>query len=125
MDKVQHFEIPVDDMGRAKEFYGKVFNWQLTDVPGMDYTMAYTTEVDEKFMPKEVGVINGGLAKRVPIAPHPTIAITVESCEAALKKIADAGGTVLSQPQPVGDMGIYAHARDTEGNVIGIWQNLK
>ncbi|MFL5737592.1 MAG: VOC family protein, partial [Actinomycetota bacterium] len=27
MDKVVHFEIPVDDRSRAKEFYSSVFDW--------------------------------------------------------------------------------------------------
>ena len=27
MDKVVHFEIPVDDPARAKEFYGSIFDW--------------------------------------------------------------------------------------------------
>ena len=35
MDKVQHFEIPADDMARAKKFYGSVFGWRIQDVPGM------------------------------------------------------------------------------------------
>jgi len=29
MDKVVHFEIPADDVDRAKDFYGSVFGWQL------------------------------------------------------------------------------------------------
>jgi hypothetical protein len=31
MDKVQHFEVPADDMRRAKEFYGEVFGWTFED----------------------------------------------------------------------------------------------
>ena len=29
MDKVVHFEIPVDDAARAREFYGSAFDWDL------------------------------------------------------------------------------------------------
>ena len=29
MGKVVHFEIPTDDLERAKTFYGSVFGWQL------------------------------------------------------------------------------------------------
>jgi hypothetical protein len=39
MDKVQHFEIPADDMVRAKKFYSSVFRWKIQDVPGMEYAM--------------------------------------------------------------------------------------
>ena len=35
MDKIVHFEIPVDDLARAKAFYGSIFGWGLDDVPGM------------------------------------------------------------------------------------------
>ncbi len=126
MDKVQHFEIPADDMDRVKKFYGDVFGWRLMDAPGMkDYTMAYTVEVDEKYMAKEPNAINGGITKRDPVAPSPVIAITVSSMEAALAKIKAAGGTVLGDVKPIANMGLYAYAKDTEGNVIGVWQNLK
>ena len=29
-----HFEIPTDDLARAKEFYDSVFEWQLQDMQG-------------------------------------------------------------------------------------------
>ena len=32
MDKVVHFEIPVDDAARAREFYGSAFDWDLTEM---------------------------------------------------------------------------------------------
>ena len=33
MSKVVHFEIPADDLDRAKSFYGSVFGWELQTVP--------------------------------------------------------------------------------------------
>ncbi len=64
MDKVVHFEIPTDDLSRAKEFYGSVFGWDLQTMEEMDYTIARTTSVDEQQMPTEPGAINGGMMKR-------------------------------------------------------------
>lgn len=32
MDKIVHFEIPADDIARAKEFYGSTFGWELEDM---------------------------------------------------------------------------------------------
>jgi hypothetical protein len=32
MNKVVHFEIPADDVARAKEFYGSIFDWELQDM---------------------------------------------------------------------------------------------
>ena len=31
MRKVVHFEIPADDLERAKSFYGSIFGWDLQD----------------------------------------------------------------------------------------------
>ena len=64
MRKVVHFEIPADDIARAKEFYGSVFEWQLEDMEGMDYTSVTTVPVDDQQMPSEPGAINGGLIAR-------------------------------------------------------------
>jgi predicted enzyme related to lactoylglutathione lyase len=36
MRSVVHFEIPADDVARAKEFYSSVFDWQLQDMPEME-----------------------------------------------------------------------------------------
>mgnify|MGYP001070809594 CR=1 FL=1 len=42
MDKVVHFEIPVDSMERAQKFYGDAFGWRMNSVPGLGYTLAQT-----------------------------------------------------------------------------------
>lgn len=128
--KVQHFEIPVGDLLRAKNFYSKVFDWKLVDFKGgdMDYTMAYTTEVDETtHMSKEAGAINGGMFQRkdeIPVTA-PTVAITVDDINATLEKIKSQGGTILNAPMKVGNMGLYSYVKDTEGNIIGVWQNTE
>jgi uncharacterized protein len=125
MDKVQYFEIPTDDLSRAKKFYESVFGWKLVDVPNMDYTMAYTAEVDDHYMPKEPAAINGGMMKRDATAPSPVVVITVDSIKDSLAKIKAAGGTIVMETRQVGDMGLYARIKDTEHNIIGVWQNLK
>jgi predicted enzyme related to lactoylglutathione lyase len=78
MDKVVHFEIPAEDLGRAKAFYGDVFDWQLQDVDmGNDatYTTVGTVAVDDKMMPTEVGGINGGMMSRSPEISSPVITV--------------------------------------------------
>ena len=59
MGKVVHFEIPTDDLERAKAFYARVFDWQLDTIQmpgGGDYTGATTTPVDETMMPTNQAV---------------------------------------------------------------------
>ena len=125
MDKVVHFEIPVDDAGRARAFYGSVFEWGLQPMEGWDYTLALTTPVDEKTqVPTELGVINGGLRPRSAETPTPMIVILVDSIDQALKKVEAEGGSTVSPRAEMAGMGAYAYFKDTEGNVIGLWEEL-
>jgi predicted enzyme related to lactoylglutathione lyase len=128
MEKVVHFEIPADNLNRANRFYSAVFGWKITPAPKMEdqYHMAYTVEVDKKMMPKEPGAINGALMTREGQgSKYPVLVIDVPSLDAYLKKIQKAGGKVVMPKQKVMDMGWYARVTDTEGNVIGIWENIK
>jgi predicted enzyme related to lactoylglutathione lyase len=118
-----HFEIPFDDKARAMKFYSDCFGWQLTDMPEMNYVMASTAEVDETQMPKERGAINGGLFKRPNEAPNPTLYVGVQSVDAAIERVAKAGGKVVTPKTPIPGMGAYGRVADTEGNVIGLFES--
>lgn len=123
MNKVVHFEIPYDNASRAKKFYQDVFGWQVNDMPEMNYSMVMTTPADPNtMMPKEPGAINGGMMQRDPTSAAPVIVIDVESVDSHLAKIEKAGGKTVMPKIKVGDFGFYARVKDTEGNVIGIWQ---
>jgi predicted enzyme related to lactoylglutathione lyase len=123
MDAVVHFEIPVDDLGRAKQFYGSIFGWDLRDTPGMDYTSVETTPVDEQQRPKDPGAINGGMFKRTSEVPFPVFTINVNAIDDSLKQVESAGGTVVKPTEEIPGMGSFAYAKDTEGNIFGLWQN--
>jgi uncharacterized protein len=123
MDKVVHFEIPFDDKTRAMKFYSSAFGWKLTDMAQMNYVMAESVAANEQRMPVEPGAINGGLFQRPKEAPHPTLYVAVDSIDASLKKIEAAGGKVVTPKTPIPGMGAFARVSDTEGNVIGLFQN--
>jgi predicted enzyme related to lactoylglutathione lyase len=123
MAKVVHFEIPFDDKQRAMKFYTDAFDWQLTDMPQMEYVMAESTPVDQSHRPTDPGAINGGLFRRPREAPHPTVYIGVDSIDEAIRKVKAAGGKVVTPNTPIPGMGAYARVADTEGNVIGLFQN--
>ncbi len=127
MKPVVHFEIPVDERERAKKFYSSVFEWSLEEMPFQDdvYTFAITTPVDENYMNKEKGAINGGMFKRDNDLNNPVITIGVPSIDEYVKKIEAAGGKVIVPKGEVPDMGYYAYFKDTEGNVMGIWENMR
>lgn len=124
-DKVVHFEIPFDDGDRARAFYGGTFGWQLVPVPGMDYTMVMTGPTDPEQGPSESGFINGGMYERTPEFPGtgPTIVVDVPSIDETLRKVEGAGGRIVREKMAVGDMGFAGYFTDTEGNLIGLWEN--
>ena len=124
-DKVVHFEIPADDLKRAEKFYEKTFGWSINSMPEMKYTIVRTAEVDEKFMPKEVGSINGGMFKRTDDLKNVVITIDVKNIDKSLKIIEKNGGNILRKKTNVGDMGFVAYFKDTEGNIVGLWENAK
>jgi predicted enzyme related to lactoylglutathione lyase len=124
MDKVVHFEIPVDDLDRAKAFYGNVFGWGLQTMEQMDdYTIAMTTTVDQQTQaPTEPGAINGGLMRRKADTPAPVITVQVDSIDTTLKQIESDGGSTVQARTEIPGMGAFAYFKDSEGNVVGLWE---
>ena len=120
--RVVHFEIPIDDGDRARRFYKEAFDWQVQEMPGMDYTMVMTGPGGDQG-PSEPGYINGGmLARKDSPSGGPVITVDVESIDVALERITALGGSTLVPKQPIGEMGFTAYAKDTEGNVVGLWE---
>jgi predicted enzyme related to lactoylglutathione lyase len=130
MDKVQHFEIPADDVARARKFYEAAFGWKTNEWPmpgGEPYIGLHTGPIDEKtYAPKEAGYINGGMYKRGgPFAKGVVVTPVVKDIHAAIEKVKANGGKVVSEPKEIPEAGTYAYIEDTEGNVIGLWQEWK
>ncbi|MEV7625680.1 VOC family protein [Actinoplanes sp. NPDC089786] len=123
MDKVVHFEVPFDDGERATSFYREAFGWDLNPMPQYQYVLATTTPSDESGRAGEAGGINGGMLKRQGPIQAPLITIGVDDLDDALARVEKLGGTVAIGRQPVGDMGWSAYFHDTEGNLVGLWQN--
>jgi predicted enzyme related to lactoylglutathione lyase len=128
MQKVVHFEIPADNVDRAKKFYGEIFGWQLQDWPLQDgsvYTGARTVEVDEStFIPKEPGAINGGIVKRDNYVKTPQVTINVPSIDQYIEKVKKAGGNLIKPKQEIEGAGYYAYVSDSEGNLLGLWEDI-
>lgn len=127
MDNVVHFEIPADNEDRAQAFYEQTFGWKIfkSPIPNWDYRLANTVETDEQGMPQKPGVINGAVAARKSPEDKPVIVINVDALDDALARIREAGGEIVMEPTPVGEIGTYAKFKDTEGNIMGVWQDLK
>ncbi len=125
MNSVVHFEMPFDDRERMARFYRTAFGWQ-TRMLGEEmgsYVLATTTETDEKG-PKRPGAINGGFYPKKSDYPaqYPSVVIAVEDIQAAVKKVAEAGGKVLGEPVEIPGVGRYVSFTDTEGNRVSMLQ---
>jgi len=120
---VVHFEIPADDENRAREFYRSIFGWEFQVLPEMDYSLAMTTPLDEHGRPAVSGSINGGLFKRGGGLTAPVVTVDVDDIDAALEKISAQGGSVHREKMEVPGSGWNAYFKDSEGNIVGLWQN--
>jgi predicted enzyme related to lactoylglutathione lyase len=85
--------------------------------------MITTTPSDQAGRPSEPGAINGGMMQRMPGFGGAVITIEVDDVSTALTRVEELGGKTLVSKQSVGDMGYAGYFADTEGNVIGLWQN--
>lgn len=129
MDVVDSFNIPVDDMERAKKFYEEVFDWKITAVPGSggNFHEATTVPVDEEGRPEvSRGGINGGLFQRgTHSLERVSLEINVSSIVESLKKIEAAGGKIVMPKHPILNIGFFALFMDTEGKIMGLWEDVK
>ncbi len=129
MNGVVHFEIPVDDLEKARAFYGGIFGWTLTDWPmpdGSTYIGVHTTPIDEKTrLPLEPGAINGGIMQRKKDVTAPVFAVNVTSIDEKVAAIEKAGGSLIAPKIDMTGMGFYAYVKDPAGNVIGLWEDAK
>ena len=96
MNPVVHFEMPYEDANRAAEFYTQAFGWkaQMTGPEMGNYVVVHTTETDEHQMVKKPGTINGGLFKKSEKNNIPSVVISVDNIQEAMRKIEAAGGKV-------------------------------
>ncbi len=116
MPKVVHFELPADNTKRAVEFYQKVFGWTITNWEGPNEYWLITAGPDD-----EPG-INGAITPRNMTDQVTTDTVAVESVDDSIKKIEEAGGTVVMSKQVIPSVGYIAYCKDTEGNLFGILQ---
>jgi uncharacterized protein len=121
--KVVHFEIPFDDADRAQGFYRDVFGWSVQPMPEMDYTIVSTGPGDDQGLPSEPGFINGGMMKRQEQLGTPVIVLQVDDIDKTLAMVEENGGSTVLGKLPVAEMGFAGYFRDSEGNLMGLWQN--
>ena len=110
------FEVPADDLSRAKKFYGGMFGWKINAIANMrDYWHIDTSGPDAS--------PDGGLMKRVsPEHQGITTYVSVDSVEKAAAKVEKLGGKICKPKTAVAGMGYFAICLDTENNVFALWE---
>jgi uncharacterized protein len=121
--RVVHFEVPFDDADRARDFYKEVFGWQIQPMPEMNYNMVSTGPTSDQGMPSEPGFIGGGMMQRQAPVNSPVITMEVDDIDATINAVEKHGGAAVGEKMAVGDMGFAAYFSDSEGNLMGLWQN--
>ncbi len=115
------FDIPADDLDRARRFYEEVFGFD-GDVMN-EGKIPYVGLKGSAIMEPKMNCM-GGIRPRMQPGETPLIYFQVPSLEEWHPKVEAAGGKVLQPKIPVADFGIFSLCLDTEGNSIAIWENL-
>ena len=117
MSTFVHFDVPTEDIERAKKFYETIFNWEIKPVPGpMEYYDIITK--DEK---GNLGLA-GGMGKRGAPDQKITNYIGVDSVDEYVEKVIANGGRIIMPKTTIPGFGYLATFLDTEGNVMGLWE---
>jgi len=108
---VCHIKIPAPDLNKAREFYGKIFGWEISVLPDGMYAFFNDGEDHGAFCarskPSDDGVI---------------LFISVDDIPSKLKEIVAAGGQELTAKTKISDeYGYFAFFRDTNNGKMGLW----
>jgi uncharacterized protein len=111
-----HVELNTTDLEKAKDFYSKLFDWTLEDIP-MGPSDTYTIiKVGE-------GTGGGMLKNPMPGVPSFWLAyVLVDEIGAATKKAASLGAKVVKDSVEVPNMGWFSIIEDPTGAAVALWQ---
>ena len=119
MNAINWFEIPATDFDRAVKFYETTLGISMhREIFGGDPNAFFTYTQGQG--------VGGAIIKADYAKPSIDGAIvylnvgTREQLDAALARVEAAGGTVLKPAADLGEIGVSAYIRDTEGNRVGL-----
>lgn len=118
---INWFEIPANDISRAKTFYESIFEIKMEEMemPGMKYATF-------PFDPMK-GKVAGGLAQSPMHTPGTTGSIIYLNANPDLNNVLDriekAGGKITMPKTSIGQNGFMAFFTDTEGNTMALHSN--
>jgi predicted enzyme related to lactoylglutathione lyase len=106
-----HIEIPADDTGTSREFWGSLFGWTFEQFPGpSEYHVA---RIDDH---------SGAAISNMEPGKHGTRTyFDVDDINAEAARVNELGGQA-GDPMPVPGMGWFSTCEDPQGNEFGLWQ---
>jgi uncharacterized protein len=110
--EIVHVEIPADDTGQGRSFWGGLFGWQFEEFPGGqgEYHMMRISEQQ-----------GGAVTNMEPGKKGMRAYFSVEDIKAGAAKVNELGGSA-GEPMSVPNMGWFATCTDPHGNDFGLWQ---
>src|SRR2546428_12426739 len=100
------FEIPADNVDRAKKFYGELFAWKIERFPGpQDYWHIDTGGADET----PDGALKARKQPQEPVVNY----VSVDSVDKYVDKIANLGGKICMTKTAVPQIGDFAVRQGT------------
>lgn len=117
---VNWFEIPVNDIAKAKAFYETILEIELTESEMGPNKMAW--------FPMEMGAAGatGALLKGDGYKPSydgSLVYLHVDGIDTTLEKINATGGKTLMSRMSIGKHGFIAHFEDCEGNRVALHES--
>jgi uncharacterized protein len=110
--EIVHIEIPADDTGASREFWGGLFGWSFESFPGpSEYHM---TRVSDQ--------TGGAITNMEPGKRGLRVYFDVDDINAGVARVQELGGQA-GEAMPVPSMGWFAVCSDPQGNDFGLWQN--
>jgi predicted enzyme related to lactoylglutathione lyase len=109
------FEIPADNIERARTFYGELFGWKIERFPGpKPYWHIDTGGAD--------ATPDGGMMERQHSGHGTTNYVAVPSVDEAAAKVKRLGGQICMEKTAVPEMGYFVVCNDTENNTFALWE---
>jgi uncharacterized protein len=109
-----HLELSTPDVAKAKEFYGKLFNWTFTD-NDMGGGMIYTT-----FTPDSGP--GGGLFSMPGVDTGWRAYVGVDDINTATTKATSLGAKIIRGPEEIPNVGWMTILTDPTGATIALFQ---
>jgi predicted enzyme related to lactoylglutathione lyase len=115
------FEIPVNDFDRARQFYSRLFDYEMRDILAGPNRRGFLPHDEQG------GGIGGAIVHGPDYIPSQRGCLVYlnagDDLDIVLARVPDAGGQVVQDKAPVSEeneLGYYAIIRDTEGNRIAL-----